>query len=325
MTPINNLIARISYNVGSNLPVVMLMHGWSEDAHTFSDAMYTRLANYGLFVCGVGMRGRNSADGARDASAREIYDIYDALAYVRTNYPTIVSSTIAAIVGYSGGGGNTLAACCKFPDAWNVAVDHFGMADYGRNNPNAWYYTNTDYDATIITSVGDTPANVPDKYYARDATVGITNYSGGYLYMYHSPTDDKVSVVNSQRIKAALDAVPLTNYAYSESTAYTHGTPDTNPTLATLEPTWIAKIKSQAAWTIPASGTITVIGYIITKRFTIWLNTGLDAAATVVYDTVAGTYTVTPLTSNAVVAVTITQGALTASGNTNGATLFTVA
>lgn len=318
MTAITNLAARITYKQGSNLPIVILGHGWSEDMTSFSDEMHSRLSNYGLFVCSPGLRGRNSADGARDASAREIYDIYDVLTYIRTNYASIVSPTIAAFVGYSGGGGNALACACKFPDTFNVIVDHFGMSDYGRNATNSWYVTNTTYDAAIVSSVGDTPANVPNRYFARDATVAIGNYSGGYLYMYHSPTDDKVNVVNSQRIKTALDAIPLVNYTYNESTSWTHGTPDTSPNLITLEPTWIAKIKSQVAWTIATSGTVTVIGYIVTKRFTIWLNTngtvtqGIDAAATVVYNTATDTYTVTPLTTGGI-DVSITQGAKTGS------------
>lgn len=332
MAPITNLYGRCLYpNGGTNLPVVMLMHGWSDTAEIFDWATYLRLAQNGLFVCSVGMRGRNGASQSRDASAREIYDIYDALVDVRADYSGIVSSTIAAIVGYSGGGGNALAAACKFPDAWNVVVSHFGISDYGRDGTDGWYANNDgSHTAEIATAVGGTPAAVPDNYYARDATVAIHNYSGGYLYLYHDDQDVKVPSVHSDRISAAMDAAGLTNYTKSITTLtdnprWLHGYPADSPGLITAEPTWIAKIKSQAAWTIPASGTITVIGYIVTKLFTIWLNDGLDAAATVVYDTGPGTYTVTPLTSNPVIAVEITQGVLTASGNTAGPTLFTVA
>jgi len=332
MTAITNLYSKYVYKTGAtDLPILALVHGWGETATIFSAGTLRRMALYGFFVVSVGMRGRNSADGARDASGREVYDIYDAIVDVRAKFPAIVSATKAAVVGYSGGGGNALACACKFPDFFNVVVSHFGISDYGRDATNSWYINNGGgYTAQIATAVGGTPAVVPDNYYARDTTVAIHNYTSGYLYLYHDDQDAVVPSIHSDRISTAMDAAGLTNYAKSITTTtdnprWLHGVPSIAPGIISAEATWAAKILSEDAWTVPTTGTLTVIGYVKTKRFTIWLNTGLDAAATVVYDTVAGTYTVTPLTSNAVVAVTITQGALTASGNTNGETLFTVA
>jgi pimeloyl-ACP methyl ester carboxylesterase len=276
------------------------------------------------------MRGRSGANGANDASGREIYDIYDALVAFRARYADYVDPDIAIIAGHSGGGANVLAACCKFPDTFAAAVDIYGIADYGRDPTNGWYQNTGAYTSVIAAAVGDTPTNTPDAYYARDAVAAIHNYTGGKLVLLHDTGDTDVPYVNSTRIKAAMDAVGLTNYATSfttvgDSPRWTHASVyPIGANWAAAKAVFLPLIAGAAAWTIPASGTVTVIGYIKTKRFSIWLNYGLDAAATVVYDTVAGTYTVTPLTSNAVVAVTITQGAKSASGNTNGATLFTV-
>ena len=117
MTAITNLYTRYSYPIGRTaLPIVVLMHGWSDAASNFSQAAIERIANYGFFVVVPGMRSKDGASGTQDASAREIYDIYDAVVQARAHYPTITSSDKAAIVGYSGGGGNALAAACKFPD-----------------------------------------------------------------------------------------------------------------------------------------------------------------------------------------------------------------
>lgn len=322
---INNLYAKYAYK-NPNAPILMLLHGWDGAAAAY-DGSLSDLAAIGFFVLSVGMRGRDGAGGTRDASGREIYDIYDALQYARSQYSVYASQTKAAIFGGSGGGGNALAFACKFPDAVTSVFDGWGMSDYGRNNPNGWYYNNDgQYTAAIAASVGGTPAQVPDNYYARDATAAITNYTGGKLFFYHDTTDSVVPVVHTTRITDALDAAGMVNYTNRITTgAYAHGFSMVHGAQSSIV---ISDMQATAlvdpAWTIPASGTVTVIGYIVTKRFTIWLNQGLDAAATVVYDTAAGTYTVTPLTSNPVVAVTITQGALTASGNTNGATLFTV-
>jgi len=325
MTAITNLIARVCYSNTPNQPILLLGHGWNGDATSFGDTTLKRLAAYGLFVVSVGLRGRNSATGANDCSAREIYDFYDALTTVRSRFARWVSPTKAAFFGLSAGGGNAFAIASKFPDTFNVITEYFGMSDYGRDATDGWYQNGAEgYPAAVATAIGDTPTNVPDKYYARDATVAITNFSGGFLYLYHDKQDTVVPWVHSNRIKTVLDNASMTNYAASftdvgDPNRWTHGYDVVIP-----EATWCPKIIEQDVWTIPESGTITVIGYIVTKRFTIWLNSGLDATATVVYDTVAGTYTVTPLTSNSVVAVTITQGALSASGNTDGETLFTV-
>lgn len=335
---ITNLFAAYKYPTGgTNLPIVVLMHGWRLETTEFSVMTMNRIASYGLFALAVGMRGRNGADGTKDASAREIFDIVDAVEQVRTNFASVVDPNKVAIVGYSGGGGNALAAACKCPDYWNVVVSHFGMSDYGRNDPNGWYYNNGGgYTAEIATAVGDTPSNVPNQYYARDATVAIPNFSGGKLRLYHDKADNTVPWVHSSRIAAAMDAAGLSNYVASytqqgDAVRWIHGDPDSSPDLITAEPAWSADILSQAAWTVPASGTVTVIGYIKTKRFTIWLNAngtaslGIDAAATVAYNTATDTYTVTPLTTGGV-DVAITQGTKTGSAtNITGATVITVA
>lgn len=303
-----------------------MMHGWGSGAASLPAIDILRLANCGCVVVVPGMRGRDSADGGPDASAREIYDIIDAVGYVRNNapYSTYASTTKAAIVGYSGGGGNTMAAACKFPDFFNVAIAYFGMSDYGRDNPDGWWYNNNgSYTAGIEAWVGGDPATVPENYYARDATAAIQNFTGGFLYLYHDKQDTLVPWVHSDRIKSAMDAAPLTNYSANfsdtgDSPRWLHGYPNDNPnTLSQAELTWIAKIGSQSVWTIATSGTVTVIGYIITKRFEVWLRAngsvtyGLDAAATVVYDTATDSYTVTPLTG--AIDVTVTQGAKTGS------------
>lgn len=340
MAAIANLYAKYAFDSDLNnwpLPVVLLVHGWGGDADSFDgDDTLARLAALKLFVVSVGMRGRNGADGSRDASGREIYDLYDALTQIRADFPTIAHASNAAIVGYSGGGGNALAAAGKFPDAFTVVVSYFGMSDYGRDGVDGWYYNSPgDYPAEIAASVGDTPINVPDAYYARDAVTAIDNFNGGYLYMYHDTADTIVPVAHSTRVKSALDSASLTNYSYNESEAgdpvrWTHKYPADNADLKTAESTWGTAIRSHSAWTVNASGTVTVIGYIVTKRFSVWLGStteyggGLDEVATVEYDTETGQYTVTPLTGAC--DVFIRQGTLTATASgIVGETLLTVA
>jgi dienelactone hydrolase len=329
-----NLFLRYKYYSYPSLtdqPVIVCIDGWDGIAKSaaFLERIAWRYASKGYFVMGVGMRGRNGADGSRDASGLEIYDIYDALQYVRAKFPH-VSRDRSAIVGWSGGGGNALAAACKFPDTWNVVVDCYGMADYGRDATNGWYQNTGGYAVSIAASIGGTPAAVPDRYYARDATLAISNYSGGKLILFHDNPDGYVPYVNTQRVIAAMDAAGLTNYVANLTTPadtphWSHGMDGYINIESLAEDIWMPYVTTIDPWTIPTSGIRTVIDYIVTKRFSVSLNNKVgNAAATVVYDTVAGTYIITPLTSNPIVAVSIVQGELSASGNTNGETLFTV-
>jgi len=134
--------------------------------------------------------------------------------------------------------------------------------------------------------------------------------------MYHDKGDTLVPYVHSTRIKAAMDGASLTNYSYNvseitDTDRWQHGYPDAITDLQIPEATWAADIVSRSAWTVPASATHTVIGYIVTKRYQCWLKAngtatyGRDAAATVTYGVTPNVYTVTPLTG--AIDVTITQ------------------
>lgn len=316
-------------SASTDMPIAILMHGFNGDYTAISDAVLQNVASYGLFAVTVGMRGRSGRSGSQDASGREIHDIYDALTAIRTAHASRVNALDAAIVGYSGGGGNVLAACCKFPDTWLCGADHFGISDYGRDVSDGWYAQSVGDQPTLRAWIGGSPVAVPDNYYARDATVAIQNYSGGHLYLYHDTGDTAVEVVHSQRIAAAMAAAGRTNYAYSETTPassprWVHGYPEAGTEIAQTIPTWAAHIAARTTptWTIPTSGTITVIGYIVTKRFKIWLGTGQSEVATVAYNTAMDSYTVTPRTGS--MTVTITQGAKTATQTISGVTTITV-
>lgn len=305
----------------TNLPILVLMHGWNQSYTAFDRTVLERFANYGFFVIAPGMRGNNAGAG-RDASARELYDVYDAIIRIRTvsPYSQYVNADKVAVCGYSGGGGNALGLACKFPDLFNVVVSYFGMSDYGRNEMYGWYQNNGGtYTASISTSVGGTPLAKPDNYYARDATSAIQNFSGGFLYLYHDKQDSIVPWVHSDRIKTSMDNVGYTNYSANfsdvgDSIRFLHGLPipSESPGSIVVEPIWTDKILSHDVWTVSTNGTLTVIGYCKTKRFEIRLNKngtaefGLDAVATVNYNVTTNEYIIIPITSG--IDVSITQG-----------------
>lgn len=328
-----NLFEKIAYyDRATNLPIIILMDGWDGALHSNYNTLLRIAREYNVCICSTARRGYANTNGTRDASAREIYDIYDGLQQVRALYPSVVSADKAVIWGASGGGGNALGAACKFPDAWSVVVDVYGMSDYGRDGTNGWHQQNATYRASIETAVGGTPTGVAKNYYARDATAAITNYSGGELFLFHDASDTIVQKVHSDRINTAMSGVGNCTYYLSASPdtiRYTHGHDLNGAAQLDIESKVMATVLSQPAWTIATSGTVTVIGYMVTKRFAIWLNAngtaalGVDAVATVTYNTATDSYTVSPLTG--AIDVSITQGAKTGSAtNISEATVVTV-
>ena len=311
MTAINNLYARTFYpnQMGTDLPVVLLMPGFLQSAASFEAICLKRIANYGLVVVAVGMRGRDGADGSQDAAGREIYDVIDALTYVRATapYSSYASQNYAAVVGYSGGGGVALATACKFPDLFCMIVSHFGVGDYGYDGTYGWYQNGASaaYKTAMETRIGGTPTAVPDAYRARNAVEAITNYSSGHLYLFHDTADTSVPVCQSQRIGAAMLAAGMSNYTENyttptDSPRWLHSLPDIGTPVIQTEPIWAPPLaaKTYSVWTVPASGTHRVIGYIKTKRYTCWLGTGISEVANVTYGVTSNLYTVEPLTGS---------------------------
>ena len=121
---------------GRNLPVLIMMHAWA--SLTIDDNIVDRFAQLGFFVAAPGMRGRGGAQGARDASGREIYDILDAVNYVKANFADRISDKIICW-GSSGGGGNAMACACKLPDTFSCIISNSGMSDYGYDATYGWY------------------------------------------------------------------------------------------------------------------------------------------------------------------------------------------
>jgi len=337
------LKANIAYKSGkTGLPILVIMHGFSDTTTVFAATIKARFAYNNVFTLFVEMRGRNGSGGSQDCSAREIHDIYDAVEYVKTNYASIIDSNQVHLVGYSGGGGNAFACAAKFPDYFNTLTSFFGMSDYGHDAVDGWYQNGADagHKTLMETWIGDNPTNVPDAYHARAHVLGIANYSGGHINMLQDDDDAVIPYVNITNVKDILDGAGLSNYTINRTTAanayrWIHGYPTSGSATASLivaENIFINPIvaKTYPAWTIPATGTVTVCGYVITKRFSIWLGglteaavgAGLDEIATVSYNTTTDQYTVTPLTGN--MDVYIKQGTKTANQSITEETLLTV-
>lgn len=321
--------ARCAFNPAvSQAPVLIAMHSWGGSyASYMSNATVRRWVAMGYFVVTPGMRGDNAGE-LRDASGKEIYDIYDALMEARRRFRAYASPSKVFGLGYSGGGGNILSVAMRFPDLCAAYADLYGPSDYGYNETTGWYTTDGGvYGAQIAAAVGGTPAEVPNKYRARNAVEGVpANLQGGHLLILHDTGDANVNVLSSQTLVTAMTAAGNSRYVYDETTTgdsprWGHSNPQAGTSIA-AEAIWNADFATREPWTFPASGSCRVHGWLKTGRFEIRLGDLDDHVATVAFDTVAGSYTVTPLTG--AMAVTITQGGLTVSATVSEATEIVV-
>lgn len=335
------LTGRIEYKRNlTNQPIVVLTSGFNGDLTDWTEATFKRFANYGLFMIWINVRGKGTSGGDQDCCGRSVQDIIDAVEYAKANYGTFIDPTNVNVLGYSEAGAYALACAMKYPDYFNTITSFFGISDYGYDGTDGWYQNAAKYQAGIATRIGGTPAGVPNNYYSRYARGGITNYKGGHLFLFADEDDAVVNIENTQNVGAAMAAAGLSNYTMNITTAaddprWTHGYPNSTEVadLIDAEPLFIPQIvaKTYPSWTIATSGTVFVGGYIVTKRFTIWLGglteaaagAGMTEAANVTYNTITGQYTITPLTGN--MDVFIKQGNLTASASITAATTLTVA
>jgi pimeloyl-ACP methyl ester carboxylesterase len=336
---VTSLYGRIAYNPQlANQPILILMAGWSQSATDIEDAAYLRFMGYGFFVVGVGMRGRDGASGSRDASARELYDIYDVLTYIRSEFSWNVSQSKASIVGYSGGGGNVVALSSKFPDTFSTYVTFFGITDYGNDATFGWYQQEPTRQADLVSSIGDTPTNIPNEYLSRKHLVSASNCAGK-IYIFHDESDTQVEFNHSSRLKDELDADGFTNYVYDttnsgDAVRWTHNLPNGSASIIQAETIFKNDCKNSIT-SIADSGTLTISGYLITSKFTIWLGNGTSAqdgknrSATLVYNVSSNSYTLTPTlvggATDMTVSITVLSGAhsgKTASGTISTETTF---
>lgn len=113
-------------------PILAATHGWHDSMPPFEpldtppDDAYVRVH--------VDMRGRAFSTGSPDCNTWELFDIIDAVEFVRRRYAGFVVRDAAHFESSSGGGGNALALAGKFPDFFTTITALCPIADYS-----VWY------------------------------------------------------------------------------------------------------------------------------------------------------------------------------------------
>lgn len=306
-----DLVAELSYDDSrSNAPIAVVMHGYSGTsgllATVRANAQYLR--DKGFFAVSVALRNRDGSDGIRDSGGLEIYDIYDAVEAVKAQFPERVNPDIVYITGYSGGGGNTMAALSKFPNAFNAGAAYFGMSDYGYHRTDGWYFkgASDDHRTQMRTDMGDPTLgniSVTDRYHARASNLASANnpYSEIHLFVNSDePTCPPVNMTSyySNAVSQAAFAGEFSNITVhigqaglyqdfnsnglneaSERQYWPHGYPTVNQQAAAE--TWF--MDRLLAGQIPrralnASDSLVVAGFVKTSRFDCRVGDGQQGA-----------------------------------------------
>lgn len=148
---------------GLKKPVVLIMHGYSGDRKACRLDL-EELSQRGVVAITPDMRGRGGSAGTWDSGGLDVHDAVDAALAAIREFPDEADASNINIVGYSGGGGNAIAAGCRFPDLFNTAVSFFGIPDYA-----GWWRDNTRPDCMkIMQEILGTPDDQPANYEARD-------------------------------------------------------------------------------------------------------------------------------------------------------------
>ncbi len=314
---VTGLTAYVTWDLGvaaahpGAVPVMPLVHGYTGNRDSIGDVDRKLYAALGVLVVTVGLRGNNGAGGARDAGGREDYDIEDAVAAVRATYPLVASQTVAVATGYSGGGGNVAQSVVRFPDRYSVAVLFFPVWSYAN-----WYDYQPDQAPDLLDAdLGGSPAAFPALYAARESADALAilmvnmGSASPFVELFYDLQDIVLDPETHIAFVAGLVSRGVSTDHYrrvqtdiGDSPRAYHDYPASQTDLRTFLDYFGPRIRAATAVTMPAQGTIEILGWVEWGPWSIWLSSaadaratgGLDRTASLVYDTTAGTCTITP-------------------------------
>jgi len=271
---------------GRAKPLVAVMHGYSGDRSAVALDVQ-ELAAEGVFAVAPDMRGHGASAGRFDSGGVEVCDLVDALLAAAARWPDEADPRNLNVVGYSGGGGNALAAAVRFPDMLHVAVSFFGISDYG------WWYRSggrPDCNEVMVAALGGTPDEVPAVYGARNFTAAAGNNGRTRLHLFW---DEEETACPPGMIERFLATYHLAGYDRAtthvshagEERRWIHDYRAGNRDLSAADPLFLTDVKAApGTLDLRAHGRLVVPGYVITRHFQVWIEDGQRGVATVEYD-----------------------------------------
>ena len=300
------LYAEIAYNPKlRNMPVVVYQHGDYPGTRLATVPGIHNLAKKGIFGISVSKRGRDGSAGTGDGWCKEIYDIYDAVEYVKNHYASYIDPENINITGGSGGGMDTFSAIVHFPDYFRVAAPFVGppdldhwcremeptikileqMAKNSRGQAEGFW----SLISQITEDIGGLPSQVPNRYLARNWVLGAINNPYTLIHIFWDAEDGAAPSI-TERSKAYLEETEKMGFTNvhlhfsqrGDKLRFLHwGVPDNTFVWHYFLPAVFSK--SHPDPVLSDAGRLIILGFVKTGKFLIWVGEGNDAVARVDY------------------------------------------
>jgi hypothetical protein len=261
-------------------PVLLISHGWHGEISLPNPGSKNIFP--GFLAIYVDMRGRKYSTGKPDCNGYELYDFYDAYKYAVENYSQYISDKDQVYFsGESGGGGNGYAILGKFPDLFCSAIIYCGISDYAR-----WYRDDTvgEFRDEMLQWIGYPPEKDPTAYASRSGITTVSNILTP-AYIVHGETDLRVPVYHARDFyNKAKELNKQVEYLELKGV----GTRDHYGNITEKQKIEMGKMTSKALSlhpvpVLPQKGKFIVAGYIVTKYFSVLLES-IDKVAEIEYN-----------------------------------------
>jgi dipeptidyl aminopeptidase/acylaminoacyl peptidase len=272
--------AAVIYKPAKPSPVLLLSHGWHQSV--MPPAKDTPSPYPGFLAVQVDMRGREYSTGNPDCNGLELYDFYDTYLYLIEHYREYISDAGQVYYsGGSGGGGNGFAIIGKFPDLFCSAHISCGISDYAK-----WYENDAtgEFRDEMIVWIGDTPGRNMEAYRSRSGITTVENVLTP-AYIVHGETDVRVPVTHSREfVEAARKLKKQMEYLELENVGTRNHWGRITPEQEKQKEEFGKRaLAPHPAPELPAKGKLIVAGYVVTKHFSVFMDS-IDSVGKIKYN-----------------------------------------
>jgi len=264
-------------------------HGWHMSIPEFEE--YAEPQSEYLQIQ-VDMRGRAFSDGTPDCNGLELFDVVDAIEYVKERYrDLIIDPEVVFFQAGSGGGGNAFAIAGKFPDYFAHIVTMTAMSDYA-----LWYRNDAvgEFRDELDVWIGDISNQM--AYDSRSGLTLVENLCTP-MALVHGDGDIRVpeyhTAIYIDRAKALGKRELLTYLKLPGVGGADHFSNITPVVMDSVKRFCNSERKKHMVPVrIPRRGSMLVGGYLVTKDFSVILN-NIDKVARIDYDLIEGKFEIT--------------------------------
>lgn len=261
-------------------PIILISHGWHQSVKRPGVNEENPYPDF--LTIQVDMRGRKYSTGKQDCNGYELYDFYDAYKYALKNYSEFIADQRQVYyVGGSGGGGNGYALLGKFPDLFCSAVISCGISDYAE-----WFSNDSvgEFRDEMLPWIGYTPDKNPEAYASRSGITTVENLMTP-IYIVHGETDIRVPSVHARKfVKKAERLNKKAHYLELKNVGDKRHWGNISEEQTNAKSSFVRKgLELRDPPELPNSGKFIVPGYVVTKEFSVFLNS-IDKVGEIKYN-----------------------------------------